>query len=157
MLARFRLLALSFMAVLVAPIIAHAQMSIDTTKGNRAVDDVSQAENKTRSETPYDNSIISEKNMIRNQFMKCWVMPAPSPNPETLIVKVRVVLGVDGTVAEAKLAADQGRYHSDPFFRAVADSAIRAVWKCAPLQNLPSDKYDSWRDMELTFDPQELM
>jgi len=126
----------------------------------KAVDDVSQAENKTRSDAPYDNSMplsISEKDMIRSQFVKCWIMPAGSPNPETLIVKVRVALGADGTVTEAKLAADQGRYNSDTFFRAAADSAIRAVWKCSPLKNLPPDKYGSWRDMELTFDPQELM
>lgn len=123
-------------------------------------DDVSQAENKTRSDAQYDDSLplsISEKDMIRGQFIKCWIMPAGSPNPETLIVKVRVALGPDGTVTEAKLATDQSRYNSDTFYRAAADSAIRAVWKCSPLQNLPADKYGSWRDMELTFDPQELM
>ena len=124
-------------------------------------DDASQAENKTRSDAAYDDSMplsISEKDMIRGQFIKCWTMPAGSPNPEELIVQVRVLLGQDGSVTEAKLVSGQeGRYGSDTFFRAAADAAIRAVWKCSPLQQLPPDKYGSWRDMELTFDPQELL
>lgn len=118
-------------------------------------------ENKTRSDAPYDDSMplsMSEKDMIRSQFIKCWIMPAGSPNPESLIVKIMVSLGMDGTVNDAKLHRSlQGRYNSDTFFRAAADSAIRAVWKCSPLQNMPADKYGSWREMELTFDPQELL
>jgi hypothetical protein len=31
------------------------------------------------------------------------------------------------------------------------------VNRCSPLQDLPQDKYGSWREMQLTFDPQELL
>jgi hypothetical protein len=60
-------------------------------------------------------------------------------------------------VLKAVIAPDQmGRYTSEPFFRAAADSALRAVFKCSPLKNLPPEKYGSWREMELNFDPQDL-
>jgi hypothetical protein len=38
-------------------------------------------------------------------------------------------------------------------FRAAADSAVRAVYKCNPIKNLPTNKYNSWKEMRLNFDP----
>lgn len=36
-------------------------------------------------------------------------------------------------------------------------SALRAVKKSAPFKNLPADKYDAWSEVEVNFDPTELM
>ncbi len=49
------------------------------------------------------------------------------------------------------------RYNSDSFFRAAADSALRAVHECSPLKNLPPEKYDTWHYMELNFDPKDML
>lgn len=118
-------------------------------------------ENKTKSDAPYDASLplsISEKDAIRSQFVQCWHMPAGARDADNLAVRVRISLSADGAVTEVKLATGQsGRYNSDSFFRAAADSAIRAVWKCSPLKYLSPEKYSSWSDMELNFDPQELL
>jgi outer membrane biosynthesis protein TonB len=118
-------------------------------------------ENKTKSDKPYDPTVplsISEKDAIRSQFVKCWRMPAGAKNADQLVVRVRVQVSQSGEVTEVKLASGQeGEYRGDPFFKAAADSAIRAVWKCSPLQNLPSDKFETWSDMELTFDPSEML
>lgn len=117
-------------------------------------------ENKTRSDKPHDPTVplsISEKDAIRSQFVKCWRMPAGAKNANELVVRVRVQVSPSGEVTDVKLGSDMGRYRSDTFFRAAADSAMRAVWKCSPLQNLPSDKYETWSDMELTFDPSEML
>jgi colicin import membrane protein len=43
---------------------------------------------------------------------------------------------------------------SDPTFRAVAESARRAVDRCSPLQ-LPPDKYSLWRDIVMSFYPED--
>jgi hypothetical protein len=32
---------------------------------------------------------------------------------------------------------------------------VRAVRRCAPY-NLPAEKYDSWREINVTFDPREM-
>ena len=131
-----------------------------------AKDTASATENTTTSDAPYDESLplsISEKDAIRNQFIKCWRMPAGSKDVENLIVRLMVQLNPDGTLITSELAADQlGRYSNDPFFRAAADAAKRAVVQCTqpplgPLQNLPADKYGSWRSMELNFDPSQLL
>ena len=42
------------------------------------------------------------------------------------------------------------------FARLSAESAVRAVRRCAPY-NLPPEKYDSWREILMTFDPREIL
>jgi outer membrane biosynthesis protein TonB len=118
------------------------------------------AETKQAVSDTYNPSLplaMSEIDAIRQQFMKCWNIPAGAKDAYNLKVVVEVQLTVDGQVTAAELASDKARYYSDTFFRAAADSAIRAVHACSPLQNLPSDKYDTWKHLELTFDPQEVL
>jgi hypothetical protein len=49
---------------------------------------------------------------------------------------------------------DQGRLNDDPTYRTVAESARRAVDRCGKL-NLPNDKYSLWRDINMTFRPED--
>lgn len=131
------------------------------TKPDKKVEKPAEDSTKSKSDAPYDPKLplsISEKDAIRSQFVKCWRMPAGSRNDYTLAVKVRVLVNPDGSVREVGLVPDQvSRYQSDRFFKAAADSAIRAVKICSPLQHLPVDKYDTWKDMELNFDPREML
>lgn len=135
---------------------AEAKANPDKT----AKDTANKEENKTKSDAAYDDSLplsLSEKDSIRGQFIPCWNMPAGAKDAASLAARVKVKLQQDGTVISAELAPDQrGRYNADFTFRAAADSAIRAVHKCSPLKNLPVDKYGSWREMEINFDPRDL-
>ena len=36
-------------------------------------------------------------------------------------------------------------------------SALRAVMRSSPFKNLPADKYDSWSEVVVNFDPSELL
>ena len=127
----------------------------------KSKDDTSAEANKTKSDAPYDNSLpmsMTEKDSIRSQFIPCWRMPAGAKDPHSLAARIKIQLMPDGTVRSATLASDQaGRYASDSFFRAAADAAMRAVHQCSPLKGLPPEKYGSWREMELNFDPQDLL
>ena len=100
---------------------------------------------------------MTEIDAIRQQFMKCWNVPAGAADAQNLVVVVDVDLSQDGAVTAAKLAKDSGRYAADGYFRAAADAAIRAVHRCSPLKNMPPDKYSTWRQMEITFDPKEML
>ena len=126
-----------------------------------AKDATNTPENKTRSDAPYDASLplsISERDAIRSQFVQCWRMPAGAKAGESLAVRIKVEVLEDGTVKTAAISSDQqSRYGSDTYFRAAADSALRAVHKCSPLKNLPQDKFKSWSEMELTFDPKDML
>jgi len=119
------------------------------------------AGSKTKSDAPYDASqpmSMTELDAIRSQIAKCWSVPAGAKNAENLQVTLRVQLAQDGTVMLVELADEsKARYGSDTFYRAASDSAMRAVRQCSPLQNLPPEKYQTWRDIIMTFDPKEML
>ncbi len=101
---------------------------------------------------------ISEKNAIMSQLAHCWNPPAGAKNAQELVVVVDAEFNSDGSYVRAELADEsKSRYNSDTFFRAAADSALRAVRQCSPLKNLPPEKYETWRVMELHFDPREML
>ena len=113
-------------------------------------------------DAPYDPGLplsMSELDAIRSQIAKCWSVPAGAKNAENLQVTLRVQLQQDGTVITVELADESvPRYGSgDTFFRAAADSALRAVRQCSPLKNLPPEKYQTWKDIIMTFDPKEML
>ncbi len=62
----------------------------------------------------------------------------------------------DATVREAHIISTDRM--GDPFYRAAAESALRAVRNpdCSPLK-LPADKFDQWQTMTLTFNPKDLL
>lgn len=100
---------------------------------------------------------MSEIDAIRSQFVKCWNIPAGAKDAHNLRIVVDLHLQRNGQVTKVELAEDKSRYYRDSFFRAAADSAMRAVRRCSPLKNLPSQKYETWRYMQLTFDPRDLL
>lgn len=92
------------------------------------------------------------RSFLVSQIFKCWNPPAAAPHPEQLIVDMRIFLNPDGSVARApQLTADS----SDPFQRAAAESAKRAIYVCAPYK-LPADRYAEWHEFTVTFDPRAL-
>jgi outer membrane biosynthesis protein TonB len=99
----------------------------------------------------------SELDMIREQIARCWNIPAGARDARDLVVELRVEVGPDGMVQQATIV-DQGRVAADPFFRAAAESARRALFNpmCRPLR-LPPDKYDVWKDMVVDFSPRDLL
>lgn len=99
---------------------------------------------------------MSEIDAIRYQIQQCWSVPAGARDAENLVVRIKVFLNTDGSLSKAPeiVGGDQS---GDPFYRTAAESARRAVLKCAPLKNLPADKYSRWRELTLTFDPREML
>ncbi len=100
---------------------------------------------------------ISEEDALRRQISNCWNAPVGARDAQNLIVEIVIDVNTDRTVMNAEIV-DKGRYASDSFFRAAADSAIRAVRnpKCSPLE-LPADKYDQWKRINFTFDPRDML
>jgi outer membrane biosynthesis protein TonB len=101
---------------------------------------------------------MSERDVIMSQLAKCWNVPAGAKDAQDLVVVVEAEYNVDGSFIKVGLAQESmGRYNADTFFRAAADSALRAVKLCSPLTNLPPEKYETWRLMELRFDPKFML
>jgi hypothetical protein len=67
-----------------------------------------------------------------------------------MVVEIAVTLGPDGTVKTVNYA-DTSQM-SDPVYRATAEAAARALWKCQKL-DLPLDKYETWKSTTFRFHP----
>ncbi len=99
---------------------------------------------------------ISDIDALRQQLGGCWNVFAGASEAEDLSVEIRVIVNVDRTVQQATIV-DTSRYNSDDHYRAVAESALRAVRdpRCSPLK-LPEEKYQLWRDMIVNFNPKDM-
>ena len=100
---------------------------------------------------------MSEIDALKGRLAKCWNVPVGAPDPESLVFRVRFSLNEDGTVAGPPQLLDQGRL-SDPYFRAAADAAIRAIQICGPY-DLPPEKYagaGGWNEITIEFDPRKM-
>ncbi|MDE2501160.1 MAG: hypothetical protein KGL56_13315 [Alphaproteobacteria bacterium] len=91
---------------------------------------------------------------LRNQISQCWSPPVGAPHPESLIVEFELFLNRDGSVAQPPqlTANSSAAVASNPYMRAAADAARRAIYTCEPYK-LPADRYSQWHDITLVFDP----
>ncbi len=97
----------------------------------------------------------SELDLVKQQIEQCWNVPAGAQGAADLTPEFRVTMNPDATVRGVQLL-NTDRY-GDPFFRAAADSARRALLNpaCSPLK-LPLDKYNEWQTFTITFDPKDI-
>ena len=95
---------------------------------------------------------------IKQQITPCWKIQAGAKNAVKMQVAIRMRLNPDGSLGAVPQIQDQGRIGRDPFFRAVAESALRALRDpaCVPIK-LPYEHYDIWREIVFTFDPREAL
>ncbi len=99
---------------------------------------------------------ISEQDALRAQLEKCWNVPIGARDAENMTVEILMKINPDRTLFDAKLI-DKTRYNSDHFYRAVAESAMRAVRSplCSPFL-LPADKYDVWKRTIVRFNARDM-
>ena len=95
---------------------------------------------------------------VNAQMRECWSPPVGAPNPEELIVEVTVFLAPNGALARAPQlsAASRAAAATNPFMRAAAETALRAVNICSPYRDLPADQYAQWNEIVITFDPTKM-
>lgn len=96
-----------------------------------------------------------EIDAIRKQISDNWDLPAGAKDAQNMVVTLRIQLNPDGTVTNVEVV-DGGRLNSDPFYRAMAESAQRAVYRVGQIRNLRPASYATWRDMTINFDPREM-
>ncbi len=98
---------------------------------------------------------ISEMDALAGQLRACWNLDPGAMGIEDMIVEIRAELNQEGKPMKVEVQ-NKSRYSSDSHFRSVADSAVRAVYICAPYKILSekyAEKYDQWRVLKLRFNP----
>src|SRR5215472_2795988 len=98
----------------------------------------------------------SEIDVVKSQIERCWNPPAGAKEAHDLVVDIEATVAEDGRVLTAQITSTARL--GDPFYRAAAESAVRAVLnpQCLPLK-LPPEKYEQWKTLDLTFNPKDLL
>jgi colicin import membrane protein len=95
----------------------------------------------------------NEIDALRARIQQCWNPPAGLADARDMIVQVRILFRPDGSLAaDPRVIAGGGGSQQ----QIAAESALRAVRRCAPYSFMPAAKYESWKDVEVTFDPRDL-
>jgi outer membrane biosynthesis protein TonB len=95
----------------------------------------------------------NEIDALRARIQQCWNPPAGLADARDLIVVVRIRFNPDGSLsADPTLSNSNGH----AMFHIAAESALRAVRRCAPYSFMPVAKYEVWKDVEVTFDPRDM-
>ena len=117
--------------------------------GNRTVKGVGQM-----------NAMVADlQDALRSQVQQCWSPQIGAPNADEMIVDFDLLLNADGSVAQPPqlTASSQAAAASNPYTRAAAEAARRAIMECAPYK-LPADRYRQWREINpFHFDPSQMM
>jgi len=116
------------------------------------------SKNRSNGEFREDRKVtMSEIDVLRQQIAGCWNIAAGARQAEALSVEIEMRMNPDATVRTARVV-DGTRMNSDPFFRAAAESALRALSHpdCIPLK-LPVGKYEVWKSFTFNFDPKNML
>jgi outer membrane biosynthesis protein TonB len=97
---------------------------------------------------------LSELEALRARLAQLWTVPAGAKDPQELVVLVRVKLNRDGKLAGPPVVLSSG---TSPLFMAARDSAIRALFRGQPYDMLKPEHYEQWKDVEITFDPRDMI
>ena len=113
-----------------------------------------------RPPTPIEQRMLAQtlSQEVMRQVTPCWSIPAGVKDAHTIRVGVRIYLKPDGHLSGPPKVEDSNRMRSDLAFRAVAESALRALRnpRCSPLR-LPLKSFETWREISFNFDPRELL
>ncbi|MCF4166781.1 hypothetical protein L2U69_14100 [Zavarzinia compransoris] len=94
----------------------------------------------------------SERGKIKAQLQKCWAIDMGMAGIDTMTVKWRVNLDRSGALVGQPVLVDRSGTATSAF----VDRAYRAFFKCNPLRDLPIDKYDAWKELTITFAPDDV-
>ena len=97
---------------------------------------------------------LSELEALRARLAQLWTVPAGAKDPQELVVLVRIKLNRDGKLAAPPVVLTSGK---SPLFIAARDSAIRALFRGQPYDMLKPEHYEQWKDVEITFDPRDMI
>lgn len=93
-----------------------------------------------------------ERDGLRVAVSQCWNLGSASTDAMRTTVVVLVQMSRDGRPESIELVSSNGPNQSAT--RIAFEAARRAVIRCGVRgYPLPADKYDQWREIEMTFDP----
>lgn len=122
---------------------------------------VAAAQTETADETPAAPSgpplSAGERDSLRVAVSQCWNVGSLSSDALNTTVIVSVSMNADGTPIAGSIALEGRDGGSEAGARQAFEAARRAIIRCgARGYQLPQDKYEQWKEIEITFNPDEM-
>lgn len=100
--------------------------------------------------------LFREKLNIRNQITRCYQKALKESNVSSNVtINAHIIIAEDGYINPKSVIIKDFERYDDPKekdYRAAVDVVKKALQFCSPLRNLPEDKYEIWRELDLEFD-----
>jgi colicin import membrane protein len=96
----------------------------------------------------------SEIEALRARISSCWSPPPGVDAKSKVYIVLDVTFKPDASMAREPAVVEGSASALGP---ALAESAKRALLLCQPFTMLKPEHYDQWKDLQLKFDPQELL
>jgi hypothetical protein len=116
------------------------------SSGNKASDDFDATDSAA---ADIASSLIGE---FRRHLKTCAKLPATVAPSDNLMVKLRLLMTVDGRLAADPLV---GGGSANPRAFDLLHSAIDALKACQPYTMLPADRYGEWKVLDLELTPRD--
>lgn len=99
----------------------------------------------------------SESSLIKRQIERHWNnIPAGARGNNKVKIIISIILDKAGNVEQAKVKEKICPGIPNSVCEALADSAVRAVWKASPIENLDPARFNHWKEINFNFDPSRL-
>jgi hypothetical protein len=99
-------------------------------------------------------ALRDELDALRVRISECWKPPAGVTQATQAYVVLRVQLKPDGSLAGSPVLVEDTSSVVAP---TLANSAIQALMTCQPFTMLKPEHYEQWKDIEMKFDPHQLL
>lgn len=97
-----------------------------------------------------------ESEGLRLAIKKCWSVPVGIQDDSELKVTLLVELERDGTVKGKPRLIEPDSIEATTEIKHAFEAARRAVLRCQPY-DLPADKYEHWKSIEVVFNPERMV
>ncbi|MBC7156363.1 MAG: hypothetical protein H5U20_02485 [Rhodobacteraceae bacterium] len=93
----------------------------------------------------------AETDGLRRAISSCWNLGSASSEALRTTVVVGVSMAADGRPQSVRLISSDGA--TEAATATAFDAARRAIQRCIADANLPADKYATWAEIEMVFNP----
>jgi len=98
-----------------------------------------------------------ERDALRVAVQECWNVGALSSEALRTIVTINVAMNRDGTPRAETIRQVSASGGGEAAARQAFEAARRAIIRCGARGfPLPAEKYEQWRDIEITFNPENM-
>ena len=97
---------------------------------------------------------ISVVDALRVAMTRCWVIDTGRPDISEIRAVAHLKMRNNGTVQDVWFES-AARADTDPAFAYVLETIKNAIDVCQPFRMLPVSEYEKWRDIQLTFYPNQ--